>query len=99
MPTLPIHPAYAANTSLAAYKVRHATNEVQFEGDASKLAKVVYDVVSSGDIPARLPIGLDSVRAMKAKAEQYLETVRSVEKWSVDVRRDDAGGNDVDVIA
>jgi len=87
-PVLPVHPAYTANKSLPSHSMRTDTVGVRFKGDTAKLARAVYDIVLSGDIPSRLPLGLDCVRLLKAKAKTLQETADSTEKWSVDMLRE-----------
>jgi len=90
MPALPIHPAYATNESLASTFMRKVVQGVRFDGDPAKLAKVLRSIVESGDIPSRLPIGLDAVSIVRSKGQRLQDTAQNTEKWSVDVRRDDA---------
>ncbi|EIW78185.1 NAD(P)-binding protein [Coniophora puteana RWD-64-598 SS2] len=87
-PVFPIHPAYAENKSLPSHSMRTSTTGVQFNGDTTKLAKAVYDVVASGNISLRLPMGLDAVQFMKNKARALQETAESTEKWSADILRE-----------
>ncbi|EIW78256.1 NAD(P)-binding protein [Coniophora puteana RWD-64-598 SS2] len=89
---LPVHPAYATSKSLPSHPMRADTVGVRFKGDAAKLARAVYDVVLSGDIPLRLPMGLDCVRLLKTKARALQETAESTEKWSVDMLREGVEG-------
>jgi len=89
---LPVHPAYTTNKSLPSHSMRANTVGVRLNGDAAKLARAVYDVVLSGDIPLRLPMGLDCVRLLKTKARTLQEAAESTEKWSVDMMRDGVSG-------
>ncbi|KAG2074953.1 NAD(P)-binding protein [Suillus decipiens] len=87
---LPQHPAYA-DESFATSVFRHMLETEDFEGDAQKFARTVYEVVQGGKIPKRLPMGLDALEVLDIRIENLKATIDETKGWSVDLKRADGG--------
>ncbi|KAH7906919.1 NAD(P)-binding protein [Hygrophoropsis aurantiaca] len=88
---LPPHPAYIHETSSAAYHIRDIVPTAEFQGDPEKFVRTLYKVATGGDIPLHLPMGMDAVVTIRAKAEKIIAGVNAVESWSANLKRDDGG--------
>lgn len=86
---LPQHPAYT-DESFASVIRRKVVGAV-LEGDADKFTRTVYEVVQGGNIPKRLPMGLDSIDLLNGKIELLKATVAETKGLSVDLKRDGGG--------
>ncbi|KAG2048001.1 NAD(P)-binding protein [Suillus hirtellus] len=86
---LPQHPAYT-DESFASVIRRKLVGAV-LEGDADKFTRTVYEVVQGGNIPKRLPMGLDAIELLNGKIELLKATVAETKGLSVDLRRDGGG--------
>ncbi|KAH7921105.1 NAD(P)-binding protein [Leucogyrophana mollusca] len=90
-PVFPVHPAYADEPSSQAYMMRQAISTLDFEGDAGKFARTVYEIANGNNIPARLPMGLDAVGTLRAKGEGLIRTADETQSWSADLKRESGG--------
>ncbi|KAG2111976.1 uncharacterized protein F5147DRAFT_632713 [Suillus discolor] len=84
---LPQHPAYTDESFETSVMRRQVVGAV-FEGDAYKFTRTVYEVVQGGNIPKRLPMGLDAIELLNGKIELLKATVAETKGLSVDLKRD-----------
>ncbi|KAG1887940.1 uncharacterized protein F5891DRAFT_1166949 [Suillus fuscotomentosus] len=87
---LPQHPAYT-DESFETSVMRRKLIGAVFEGDAYKFTRTVYEVVQGGNIPKRLPMGLDAIELLNGKIELLKATVAETKGLSVDLKRDGGG--------
>ncbi|KAG1875886.1 hypothetical protein C8R48DRAFT_649452 [Suillus tomentosus] len=87
---LPQHPAYT-DESFDTSVLRRKLVGAVFEGDANKFTRTVYEVVQGGNIPKRLPMGLDTIELLNGKIELLKATVAETKGLSVDLKRDGGG--------
>ncbi|KAG1786683.1 uncharacterized protein HD556DRAFT_1521628 [Suillus plorans] len=83
---LPQHPAYT-DESFETSVMRRRLVRAAFEGDAYKFTRTVYEVVQGGNIPKRLPMGLDAIKLLNGKIELFKATVAETKGLSVDLKR------------
>jgi hypothetical protein len=87
MVDVPVHPAYTS-PSLITSVIRKIVPEAVLPGDADK---VIYDLFSDGGdegLPLRIPLGKDSIEALRKKVGEPTTGVDKVKKYSDDLLHD-----------
>jgi hypothetical protein len=90
MVDVPVHPAYTS-PSLITSVIRKIVPEAVLPGDADKATKVIYDLFSDGGdegLPLRIPLGKDSIEALRKKVGEPTTGVDKVKKYSDDLLHD-----------
>jgi hypothetical protein len=89
MVEVPVHPAYT-NPALATSTMRQNTHNVVLPGDTDKAAKVIYQLFAdrTENLPLRIPLGKDTIQALRDRVKMLTTEADSVEKYSDDLAHD-----------
>jgi hypothetical protein len=81
-----VHPAYI-DASLATSILRKAIPDAVFPGDADKVTKVIYELFGgeAENLPLRIPLGKDTIQALRSQIKQLTTDGDGVEKYSDDL--------------
>ena len=63
--------------------IQQTLNNHDQKGDPDKVGKLIVELVSSGNLPKRLPLGSDAVRIIRDELKSRLAEVEKTESYSV----------------
>ena len=70
-------------TSVGSMRLENMVNNHDQKGDPDKAGKLIVELVSSGKLPKRLPLGSDAVRIIRDELKRRLAEVEETESYSV----------------
>jgi len=70
-------------TSVGSMRLENMVNNHDQKGDPDKAGKLIVELVSSGKLPKRLPLGSDAVRIIRDELKSRLAEVEETESYSV----------------
>jgi len=84
MQVTPQHPAYS-NPELASSKFREWATSTVADGDTKKAVELIEKLTHLDEVPLRLPLHRNAVRAGRDKAKSLAETMDRYESWTENV--------------
>ncbi len=64
-------------------RLENMVNKHDQKGDPDKAGKLITELVASGNLPKRLPLGSDAVQIIRDDLKNRLAEVGKTESWSV----------------
>lgn len=69
--------------SVGSMRLENMVNNHDQKGDPDKAGKLIVELVSSGNLPKRLPLGSDAVRIIRDELKSRLAEVEKTESYSI----------------
>lgn len=69
--------------SVGSMRLENMVNNHDQKGDSDKAGKLIVELVSSGNLPKRLPLGSDAVRIIRDELKSRLAEVEKTESYSI----------------
>lgn len=69
--------------SVGSMRLENMVNNHDRKGDPDKAGKLIVELVSSGNLPKRLPLGSDAVRIIRDELKSRLAEVEKTESYSI----------------
>lgn len=86
---LPAHPAYTKPTLVTAQRRAWMSRPAPRRGDPEKGIQKVYELASLDHPPLHLPLGKDTIGAIRSEAASIAADVDKYESWSDDLMHSD----------